>query len=198
MGLAMEARVALKEWSVVVEAVRQGVQLLLVRKGGIRDPKGAFVLEHREFLLYPTWEHQRPQCIRPEFRERFQQLFQAPPTPDRIRFEVYAGVALCQEVQDPAVFDRLQRYHIWTPDFFARRLEYRPGSAAQLLVIRAYRFPRPLEHPVRPGEAGCKSWVTLEEPVSLTGAEPVMDDRRFRAALEEIHSRIQDVSRYNS
>ncbi len=52
--------VAFKEWSGVCDALADGRQSILLRKGGIREEPGAgrFVPEHREFWLYPTGVHQ--------------------------------------------------------------------------------------------------------------------------------------------
>ncbi len=180
--------VALKEWSVVVEALGTGDQLLLVRKGGIQDPKGAFQLEHREFLFYPTREHQRAEAIRPDFRDRFQKAFTQLDDPQEVTFAVYGGVAFCAEIRDPAQLAGLEKYHIWTPEFFKERMSYRPQSPTLVVLLRAYRLKPPVRHPVEPEYAGCKSWVNLGLPVSVEGAEPVVDNRRFRQILEEAAS----------
>ncbi len=187
----MMVQIALKEWSIVVEALASGEQLLLVRKGGIRDPQGAFALGHREFLLYPTREHQREENIRPEFRERFREHFRATTNPAQIAFHVYAGAAFSKEIRDPTALPDLEKYHVWTPGFFRDRLQYRPQASAWIMVVRAYRLKQLALMPVLPEYAGCKSWVSLKEPVSLEGAEPVLDNRRFRAALEEISSKLE-------
>ncbi len=187
----MHAKIALKEWAVVVEALASGEQLLLLRKGGIRDPRGSFDLQHREFLLYPTTEHANQEAIRPEFHSRFAGALERREEPSQISFHVYGGVALALELKEARQLSGLEKYHIWTPAFLEERLRYRPGAPACLLVIRAYRLPRAVVRPALPEYAGCISWVTLAEPVPLEGAEPVVENRRFRAALEQISSRLE-------
>lgn len=182
---------ALKEWAVVVEALASGDQLLLLRKGGIRDPRGSFGLEHREFLLYPTTEHENREAIRPEFRGRFADALGRGQEPTQIPFHLYGGVALALELREGRRLSGLERYHIWTPEFLEERLRYRPEAPAFLLVVRAYRLPKVVVRPALPEYAGCKSWVPIAEPVSLEGAEPVVDNRRFRAALEQISSKVE-------
>lgn len=182
---------ALKEWAAVVEALASGEQLLLLRKGGIHDPRGAFGLQHREFLLYPTYEHEKREAIRTEFHGRFAALLDRRQEPAQISFQVYGGVALALELKDARRLSGLERYHIWTPEFLEQRIRYRPEAPAWLLVIRAYRFPKAVARPALPEYAGCKSWVPLAEPVSLERAEPVLDNRRFRAALEQINSKLE-------
>ena len=58
-------KAALKEWAVVVEALAQGEQNFLLRKGGIAEGKHGFELKHRRFLFFPTWEHPQQDWIRP-------------------------------------------------------------------------------------------------------------------------------------
>lgn len=187
----MTSQAALKEWAVLVDALAQGRQLILLRKGGLADPQEGFRLKHREFLLYPTWEHQRAECVRPEFRERFRELAQPPAQPHgEILLQVYAGVAYQKEIKDPAVLASLEKFHIWSPEFLRQRAGYKPEWPSQALVVRAYRLPHPVRHAIRPEYAGCTSWIDLAEPVALEGAQPVLDNQRFRAALEEISSKL--------
>ena len=181
------SKIALKEWAVLVNAVGRGEQLLLVRKGGIADPGNGFQLKHREFFLYPTMEHQREEYLRPEFRKKFQESSSGI---DSVSLQVYAGVAFQEEVKDLGVLSGLEKYHLWSPEFLEQRSRYKPECPTQVLVLRAYCLPKPVPHPVRPEYAGCKSWVELSDEISLKGAEPVLENRRFLAALEEINSRL--------
>lgn len=187
----MTSRIALKEWAAVVDAAGQGRHLLLLRKGGLADPEEGFTLKCREFFLYPTWEHQRPQYVRSEFQDRFRQLAKAPTQPrSQVPVQVYAGVAFHKQIRDPTVLAALEKFHIWSVEFLQQRAAYKPELPTQLLVIRAYRLPRPIAHAVGPEEAGCRSWVDLAQDLSLEGAQPVLENRRFRAALEEIRAKL--------
>lgn len=60
--------VALKEWSAVTVALNRGIQIFLLRKGGIVEARRGFELRYREFLLFPTFEHQHAQYLKPEYR----------------------------------------------------------------------------------------------------------------------------------
>ena len=182
----METAIALKEWAVIAQAMAAGEQVILLRKGGIQDPSGAFALEQREFLIYPTWEHQKLEWIREPFREKYRTILNAKEPAAQIPFSVYAGVAYHAEIKNPAVFKRLEKYHLWTPEFFAHQAEYRPQSPTLLVVVRAYQLKKSVEVSLEPDYAGCKSWVTLRKPVSIDGAEPVIENRKFRTILEEI------------
>src|SRR4030081_3267554 len=50
--------IAFKEWAVTVRALAEGEQLITLRKGGIRGTESHFELEHAQFFLYPTFDHQ--------------------------------------------------------------------------------------------------------------------------------------------
>ena len=64
--LPNRCQVALKEWAVTVDALAQGTQILLLRKGGIHEEGKDFRVIHPEFLLYPTYEHQREDLLKAE------------------------------------------------------------------------------------------------------------------------------------
>ena len=185
------SKIALKEWAVLVEALAGGKQLLLIRKGGIHDPEAAFQLEQREFFLYPTLEHQQEAYVRPEFRALFHSAEQAGKEGGtHVELQLYAGVAYEKQIKDPLALAGLEKYHIWSRHFLEERGRYKPEHPTWVLMLRAYRLLQPVRQPVRPEYAGCKSWVELSEAISLEGAHPVLDNQRFRAALEEISSRL--------
>ena len=68
------SRIALKEWAVTVRALNQGSQVLLLRKGGIREEGKDFRVVHPEFILYPTYEHQRPDLLKAPYQGDLQQV----------------------------------------------------------------------------------------------------------------------------
>ena len=47
----------------------QGKQVFLLRKGGIVEAGRGFELRHREFLFFPTFEHQHLRWVKPQFQE---------------------------------------------------------------------------------------------------------------------------------
>src|SRR3954447_24004626 len=55
---------AFKEWAVTVRALAEGEQLLTLRKGGIREEDRHFEIEHDQFFLYPTFDHQQGKLVR--------------------------------------------------------------------------------------------------------------------------------------
>jgi hypothetical protein len=52
--------------------------------------------------------------------------------------------------------------------------------------VRVYRRATPWPIAVTPDQAGCRSWVTLEETLPTTGLEPALDEEAFARAIERI------------
>ena len=57
----MLLQTALKEWSVAVDALAEGEMMVLLRKGGIKEDNGRFQAQAQKAILFPTFEHQKPE-----------------------------------------------------------------------------------------------------------------------------------------
>jgi hypothetical protein len=65
---------ALKEWSVTVDSLLAGQQILLLREGGIHEQSRQFHLEHTEFFLFSTHVHQTKHALFHSSQPRFGSL----------------------------------------------------------------------------------------------------------------------------
>ena len=92
-------------------------------------------------------------------------------------------------VQSRAQMDALEAEHVWTPPLIDMRFNYRPANPLYLLLVRAYRLAQPVTIENTPAYAGCKSWVPLEEKVSIEGWAPVLDDAAYSARQDDIIAR---------
>ena len=176
-------QVALKEWAVVVRALGEGQQLLLFRKGGIREKGRDFKVEEREFFLYPTYEHQHAEGLREEFRPWLEGL--PAKTPEALSIEYYATVESILQVSSPEVLRLLTAYHIYSEKQILERFRYKPTKPLYVLLLRIFRIPT-IRLPNLPTYAGCRSWVPLEGPLSTANATPVLADHLFRDRVEAI------------
>ncbi len=169
-------RHTLKEWAVAVKALELGETALVVRKGGIREK--AFAVANRRFLLLPGYEHQRPELLKPEYREL---LGTIPDLGDDgpLRFTSFAEVKGAHEISEPESLEAVDPYHMWTPEYAESRFKWRPKKPLTVLVLRVHLLPEPVELPYSETYGGCKSWIELEEPVSVAGARPALDDESF-------------------
>jgi hypothetical protein len=169
-------RYALKEWAVAVRALEGGETALVVRKGGIREK--AFAVKDSRFLLLPGYEHQKPELLKLEYRGLVDEV---PDLTDEgpLRFTSFAKVQGAYELSEPESLAAVDPYHMWTPEYAERRFRWRPKKPLTVLVLRTYVLPEPVELPYGEAYGGCKSWIELEEPVSVVGARPALSDESF-------------------
>jgi hypothetical protein len=167
--------IALKEWASVCAALESGLQICLLRKGGIVEAdRGGFELRHRRFVLFPTYEHEHTLLLQEPFKKLVVE-------PDEDSHEL----TLVCDVTDVIVtagYEALQNaspQFVWNDAFLRKRLEYKPNLPLYAILLRAYRLPFPVRIPDRPSYAGCKSWVHLTEEIDVQQATPVLTDAEF-------------------
>jgi hypothetical protein len=171
-------RFALKEWAVVVRALTAGRQIVLLRKGGIEDEGGRFRVEHPEFFLYPTFEHQHRKFVRPEHLADFDRAIREQPAADGLIISAYAVVTDCEVVSGLDTLRALSPDHVWNDDYLQMRFNYKPELPLYALLLRAFKVPA-VEVPYRPEYRGCKSWVKLDRELTTAGREPALTEDEF-------------------
>ena len=185
-------RHTLKEWAVAVKALELGETALVVRKGGIREK--AFAVANKRFLLLPGYEHQRPELLKPEYREL---LGTIPDLGDDgpLRFASFAEVKEAYEISEPESLEAIDPYHIWTPEYAESRFRWRPKKPLAVLVLRVYFLPEPVELPYSETYGGCRSWIELEEPVCVAGARPALVDESFERLVSPALEALRGLER---
>lgn len=183
-------RMALKEWASVVGALGKGLQILLLRKGGLVEEAGEFRLAASEFFLYPTYEHQQADLLQPQYAEAFRELGAKAAPQNGLVLGHYAVVT--DDWPAPALSEmkQLRDRFVWNETFLEKRYEYKPELPLRLLVVRTYQLPQPARLPERPEYAGCRSWVELEENLSTDGVLPVLADEEFQRHRELLRQRL--------
>ena len=174
---------ALKEWAVAVRALREGRQILLLRKGGIHDPEGGeFTVDARDVLLFPTFEHQmeQPGTLQPCYGAWLQEEQARRPSGESVRVEAAARITDILHITDFDALFRLGSQHIYSERFLRGRVEMSPDKPLYCLFLRTYDLPAPRVVPMKIDYYGCKSWIDLEEePFSAEGAVPAMSDAAY-------------------
>lgn len=167
---------ALKEWAVAVRALERAETALVVRKGGIREKE--FAVPQTRFLLLPGYEHQRPELLKEEYRGLMDGI---PNLADDgpLRFSSFAEVEGAYEISEAEELSALDPHHMWTPEYAESRFEWRPKKPLTVLVLRTYLLTETIELPYRNKYGGCKSWIGLQEPVSVEGARAALSDEDF-------------------
>ncbi len=179
--------IALKEWACVCDLLVEGRACLLLRKGGVHewDGPGRFKLEHDRFALFPAWEHENLEWIKPELRPARGPIEEEP---SELTFRGYAEVAGIWQVPSREAFDKLDDLHPWLPPQVDMRFDYKPDRPLYAMVLRAYRLAEPKVVPNRRAFAGCRSWVPLEggDVIDASGAAPAVEAQRLDAVLRRV------------
>jgi hypothetical protein len=168
--------VAFKEWAGVCDALVRGRQIVILRKGGISEDAGAgsFVPEYSEFWLYPTWVHQAEQGLRPAESPAVHVTGALGSITIRalVRVDSIAYVD-----SEPALF-ALADFHVLTHETISKRFHYR-RAGLWVLGARVWTGGSVFALTPTPEQAGCRTWVQLNEPLATTELVPVIDDARW-------------------
>jgi hypothetical protein len=176
---------AFKEWAVICEALAQGMQSLILRKGGVDEPEGEFGVEQTRFWLYPTFSHQQNEGINDETRPLLQQVEAKRPPAGKVRLELWAELTGIYRIREELPALLLSHLHCWSEETVRKRFNYRmPGL--HLLVVRVHRAPTAHEIAELAEYEGCRSWVDLQTPLPTEGSTPVLDDESFRIVQKQL------------
>ncbi len=160
---------ALKEWSTMIESLGRGEQVVLIRKGGIADPK--FGLDASEFYLYPTYFHQGENDHRAS-----------------VTITHWCEVVRTWSLRDIDILHRLAPLVSVPVETLDARYRFRPDQALHIIGVRVYALPRPVEVGFRDEYAGCRSWLSVDDEIDVEGSEPVLSDAALNAKLGAIDS----------
>jgi len=181
--------VAFKEWSGVCDALIHGRQTVILRKGGIseRAGPGLFAPEHIEFWLYPTWSHQSEQGLRILGEQSPDPRPTAPGLDGSILIRGFVRVDISGYVQSEDALPALRPFHCLEHETIRKRFHYRkPGF--WVLAARVWRQDPGFTVFPTPEQAGCTSWVILEQPLSTSGLTPVLDEAQWAQECHRIRS----------
>jgi len=157
---------ALKEWSSVIDALSQGRQVILIRKGGIADPK--FGVEAERFYLYPTYFHQQQS------------------EPGEVTITHWCEVVRTWRVRE---IEPLVSLVVIPRDALEARYRFRPDQALHVIGVRTFALPQPRTITVKPDYLGCKSWVSIDDEIDIDGSTPVMSEEELAARLDQVNTK---------
>lgn len=160
---------ALKEWSNVIESLGRGEQILLIRKGGIADPH--FGIEADRFYLYPTYFHQGETDPR-----------------TTVSITHWVEVARTWSVREMELLERLQPFVGIPRETLEARYRFRPDQALYVIAVRTFALPAPVEVRYREDYGGCRSWISVDDEIDVTGSTQVLAEAELQAKIESIEA----------
>ena len=158
---------ALKEWASVIDALGRGDQVILIRKGGVADPH--FGLEADRFYLFPTNYHDG-----------------GGQPPSAVPITHWAEVVRTWKVTDLESLHRLEAHTIFDRPTLDTRFKFRADQAINIIAVRTFTLPTPIEIAARADYDGCRSWISIEEEIDVDGSTPALNDRELSARIESI------------
>lgn len=182
---------ALKEWDAAVTALLQGQTILLLRKGGIREQQGQFSVVTRQGLLLPTFEHQKPGLIKPEFQDLVRSV-PAEDKPESVSFSGWAEITHGFTLPSTEAALDLVPDLIWTSQFVQERLQWQSERPLYGLLLRAYRFNEAVTLPWHNGYRGCRSWVELGQSVGTEDSTPALAEADYQHRVSRILADLPD------
>jgi hypothetical protein len=195
---------ALKEWSIICKALEDGIQTILLRKGGILEYKKGFEISQKSFLLFPTLEHQAAEYLQSKYLQTYELLLKGIKSPDiqnkTITVRIVARIEAIQEFHNHEILPKLEKYHIWNEKYVNMRMNYNPKKPMNSLLLRIYKLPQPISIDVNPEWAGCKSWINIDMAEKYGNqignitemfdqSEPVIKDKEF----EKIYQSFMEI-----
>ncbi|MEL6438507.1 MAG: DUF1802 family protein [Cyanobacteria bacterium J06621_8] len=174
---------ALKEWAIAVEALSKGETIVLLRKGGIRE--AGFSVKHSPIWLYPTYEHQKPELLKPSYES---QVVPVPSGwhPESVTIQSCAEITDVLSLDDSSQVKALQPYHVWHELMISDRLKWQPKRPLFVLLLRVYRCATPQTIPFEQAYGGCKSWINLRKPIATDNLQPVLSAAEYQQLVGEI------------
>lgn len=179
-------QIAFKEWASIVEALAQGEQILILRKGGIHEKGKKFDVAHEEFFLFPTFEHQNLKDLKPAGGEYLKKIIEIKPAPNILPICYYCVVKNSFWISDEKALRELEPFHVWSWDCIKTRFDWGEEKGIFGIVVRVYRLPETLSLENLKRYGGCRSWVELESPLATNSLKPILSDSDFQTQQERI------------
>ncbi len=175
-------------------ALMEGRQSVLLRKGGIIEETRDFALVERRFLLFPTFEHQEEASVKEPYRAWFRETLEERPGDDIVRIAAWAEVTDLFLTHDLEAMLRLADHYAWSDDYIRMRMAYKPRKPMNVVVVRTWTLPTPVDIAVLEHFAGCKSWVPLDAAVALDGTAPVLTDAEHTERVRDVESTLGETA----
>ena len=151
---------AFKEWAVICQALAEGAQTLILRKGGIAEENGEFRPEHTRFWLFPTYLHQTAAGLNDTWAARLPEVERTRPPANIVRLTHMVEVEKISYAKELEQVLALEPFHVWSTATVRQRFAYRtPGL--YVLWVRVTAASESREVPNLPEYDGCKTWVDL-------------------------------------
>ena len=179
-----------KEWTFVCEALGQGVQTIILRKGGIHEGRGGFHFQHDDFFLFPTGFHNQGEQL--HWTPSNADEVTVPQDEEREKVDVryFAHLHQVWKLTDWDKVSALEPLHVWKSEVVRERFAWNEESSLHVALVRVYKLPQLWSFPYEKGYGGCRSWVKLpvEGQALIQSATPSIIDEAWNEAAAKVRS----------
>jgi len=192
--MSIDMATAFKEWNVICDALGEGRQSILLRKGGISEGREGFSFAHSSFYLFPTNFHAQVDHVSDgEFIPvREWQVGDALPVSH------HADTLFAVTLSDWAQVEALFPYHVYTEQTLKERFDWEGKGMASgsihLAFVRVSKLETPIELIYKKSFGGCRSWLDIPVPPDSGAGKfsPVLNSETFARLRDEV-SRIARI-----
>ncbi|CAN5745258.1 DUF1802 family protein [soil metagenome] len=180
--------IGFKEWTFVCEALGQGQQTLILRKGGIHEGKGGFHFQHDNFWLFPTGFHTQAAQLRWMPANAEEVTVPQDEARESVHIRYFAKLHQLWKVTDWDKVAALEPLHVWKDEVVRERFAWNEESCLHIALVRVYRLEHLWTFPYQPGYGGCRSWVKLpgEAHILESTLTPVLTDEAWEKQAAQI------------
>ncbi|VVC05813.1 Uncharacterised protein [uncultured archaeon] len=173
---------ALKEWATVVKALENGNQTVLLRKGGILETASGFILEAKNFALFPTYEHQDTASLKSQYFGYLADVRENKPKEGYNKITSVGEVVEEHDISSIEKIEELSSFHIWSDSYIVERMNWMPEKPMKAIFLKVFKIS-PTEIPVLSEYHGCKSWIELN--VNNESGKAVLSEAELQQKLSE-------------
>ncbi len=153
-----------KEWDVVCEAIGNGRQDVIFRKGGIHEGREGFSFKHKNFYLFPTLFHAQEDYVT-EGSAPVRSEWQVGDAVE-IKFLCKATKAVTLTTWEEVL--AYQDRHIWTEQTIRDRFDWEGKGmhtgSIHIAELSVQKLEKPWVLSYEKKYGGCRSWLELPDP----------------------------------
>lgn len=188
----MDPTVGFKEWQVVCDALANGIQNVILRKGGIHEGREGFSFAHDSFFLFPTRFHAQTNHV----REGEVQSLAEWQVGDTVTITHRAEAIHAITLTDWQKVAALAPFHILTEATVRERFDWQGkgmnSGSIHAALVRVFKLTKPWELTYATAFGGCRSWIKLP-PAPAKDETPVISTEKF-AEITKIFENLAQVT----
>ena len=188
-----EINIAFKEWSIVCDALGEGEQTIIFRKGGIHEGKRGFQFIHNQFLLFPTRFHEQEQKVQLKEPSATRLVPSEYIEGEKVELKYLCKIHSVEIMNHWETIQALKRFHIWDEPTILERYRWSKEGEEEpfisLAILRVFRLSKRIELSYEKKYGGCRSWLKVPEIDSeiIDSSQPIIGDNDFKDLISQIN-----------